>query len=101
MNKLASLTSVLAIGLASSCSTGFQTSSQNVSYKTWDEGHGSRVWTIEGADPATFRTLNSHFGTAQRGAYFKDKKIAGSHPGSFIALSKIYAKDQNLSLIHI
>ena len=81
--------------MVSSCSTGFQSSSQSVSYKTWDEGNGSRIWTIEGADPATFKALNGRYGKDQQSAYFKNKKIAGSHPESFTAISEIYAKDQH------
>ena len=94
MNRIAFVGSIIATLLTTSCSTGFQSSSQGVSYKTWDEGHGTRLLLIEGADSTSFKILNKLYGKDRRSAYFKDSEIEGSDPETFVAISEIYAKDK-------
>jgi hypothetical protein len=84
----------LLMALLSACGTGYREKDGSFIYVTWNESSGRQAHAIQGIDPDSFQVLNKRgYAKDKMTAYFRWKRIAGSEPQSFSALSEIYAKD--------
>lgn len=97
----------IALTLAlSGCGVGYNvdTSSNTVTWATWDEGNGRCEWPVVGADARTFRVMpirsntgRQEFGRDKAHVYRESRRIEGADPDSFRAFGpRLYRDDKSV-----
>ncbi len=78
--------------MLASCTAGYKNDGKEVTWHTWDEGHGHRSRKVD-ADPETFEVLKDDYGRDKTHAFYWGSMIDGADGQSFRVIGKGYAAD--------
>ncbi len=77
-----------------SCEVGYKNDGKQVTWHSWDEGSGHRVFVVD-ADPSTFEDLGDGYARDAQHAFLEGDIIKGADGKTFKYLEKRYAIDAN------
>ena len=72
---------------------GYHHEGDRITFETCNEGNGCTTIVVQGADAASFETLDHGYARDKRSAYFDGQPVPGALGASFRSLSETYAKD--------
>ena len=93
--KMKKILFLLPCLLMASCYSAYQKRDSGWTFVEWNAGVGYRASPVRGADPASFRVLSDpEFAVDKRAVYWRNWTLDGADPRTFRELTKGYWRDR-------